>query len=74
MAKYSTKETVHEQDIITLTQEEYDTFNRIYKQALKEKIAKDKDGNLSEVIDALNLRYAILTDGTYRVEFVVERA
>lgn len=77
MAKYSTKRTVHEQDVIGLTQQEYDIFNRIYKEALKTKMSGNSNDNdktvIKSIVDAVELRYVILTDGTYRVEFVVDK-
>lgn len=80
MADYSRRRTFNEQDVINLNADEYALFNKIYKQAIKEKVTQlrgGKSGESSETkgsfMDEINLKYVILTDGTYRVEFVVEQ-
>ena len=77
MAKYSTKETVDRQDVLGLNKDEYDLFNKIYKDALRIKMESSSHGRspgtLDDLVKDVDLKYVILTDGTYRVEFVVEK-
>lgn len=80
MANLSTKQTVHDQDILTLNQEEYDVLNKIYRQAMREKLLSSGYDNddvarkaVESIVTRISIKYVVLTDGLYRAELVVER-
>jgi hypothetical protein len=68
--QYDTKAIQREINVLKLSQIEYESLNRIYKEGIKRKhngteLVADKERS--------ELRYVILTDGYYRVELEIEQ-
>ena len=60
---YGIRETKRETDIVTMTKQEYDALNYIYKKGLEKRLT------MLTGID--NINRMILTDGWHRLELII---